>query len=411
MNVENSKNIWIINQYGSTPSTGLGGRHFYFSQELAKQGHNVYEIASTANHLLHTQPSIVKNIDFESISGFTFVWVKMPRYVGAHSKQRVLNWFLFPWRIQKLAKLIKDKPDVILCSSPSPLVFLGAQRLAKRFSSRLVFEVRDIWPLTLTEIGGYSVKHPLVRLMQWVEDKAYRDSDRVVSNLKNSIEHMVQHGLERDKFTWVANGFSLEEVRKKVPLSETLEQQLPKGKFIVGYTGTLGVANSMGTLVDAAEMLRAYTSIVFVLVGNGKEKERLASIVNAKKLQNIIFIEPIPKVQIQAMLSKFDACFIGWIKDDIYRFGIAANKIPEYLYSGKPIVHAYSGACDPVAKYNAGVLAEAENPEQLSDAILRLFQMTKAERKKMGDNGREAALEEYEYGMLAKKMARVLLDD
>lgn len=408
--MNDKKTIWIINQYGSTPSTGAGGRHFYFAQALAKQGHNVYEIASAANHLFHTQPNITSDITFEPIAGFTFVWVKMPEYAEAHSKQRALNWLLFPWRIQKLAKLIKDKPDVILCSSPSLLTFLGAQRLAKRFSARLVFEVRDIWPLSLTEIGGYSPKHPFMRLLQWVENKAYRDSDKVVSNLKNSVEHMVEHGLQRDKFTWVANGFSMDEVNQKTPLSQDVEIQLPRDKFLIGYTGTLGVANSIDTLIDAAEVLREHTAIHFVLVGRGKEKEKLQASVQAKKLSNITFIEPIPKLQIQAMLSHFDACFIGWLKDDLYRFGIAANKIAEYLYSGKPIVHAYSGACDPVAQFKAGVLAEAENPKSIADAILELYGMTDAERQKMGANGRRAALEEYEYSMLAKKLEKVLLD-
>ena len=83
--MNDKKTIWIINQYGSTPATGAGGRQFYFAQELAKQGHQVYEIASAADHLLHTQPQITGDITFEPIAGFTFVWVKMPQYAEAHS--------------------------------------------------------------------------------------------------------------------------------------------------------------------------------------------------------------------------------------------------------------------------------------------------------------------------------------
>ncbi len=380
------------------------------AQELAKLGHKVCVIASSANHLLHSQPRLNGDVTFEEVAGFTFVWMKMPSYTEAHSKQRALNWFLFPWRIQKLAKLIKEKPDAVLCSSPSLITFLGAQRLAKRFSGRLVFEVRDIWPLTLTEIGGYSPKHPFIRLMQWVENKAYRDSDRVVSNLRNSVEHMVEHGLQRDKFTWIANGFSLDEVNQKAPLNNVSEQQLPKNKFIIGYTGALGVANSLGTLLEAAELLKEKTEIEFVLVGRGKEKEVLQDSVKQKQLSNVIFIDPIPKVQIQAMLSKFDACYIGCLNNDLYRFGIGANKIPEYLYSGKPIIHAYSGACDPVEQFQAGLRTEAENPQALADAILKLYQMPEQQRQEMGRNGRNAALAEYEYGMLAKKLEGVLFD-
>ena len=119
-------------------------------------------IASAFSHLLHTKPALEDDFKIEQTAGFNFVWVKMPVYAQAHSKQRIFNWFLFPWRIQKLTKIIPAAPDVVLCSSPSLISFLGAQRLAKRFKARLVFEVRDIWPRTLIELGGHSLKNPFI---------------------------------------------------------------------------------------------------------------------------------------------------------------------------------------------------------------------------------------------------------
>ncbi|MFG1490221.1 glycosyltransferase family 4 protein, partial [Oceanospirillum sp. HFRX-1_2] len=340
-----SKCVWIIHQYASTPETGMGGRQFYLARELAKKGYKVYLIASASHHLLRKRPAMKGQFEIEPIDGFSMVWVNMPSYEEAHSKQRALNWFIFPWHIQKLAKNIPDKPDAILCSSPSPISFLGAQRLAKKFKSRLVFEVRDIWPLTLTEIGGFSVKHPFIRFMQWVEDKAYRDSDVVVSNLKNAVEHMVSRGMDRSKFHWIPNGFSLDEVNQKVPLNQATAGQIPTDKFIVGYTGTLGVANSIDTLIDAAEKLKDYRDIVFLLVGSGKEKEELKKSAANKGLDNVIFVDPIPKVEIQAMLNYFDACYIGLTKDPLFRFGVSPNKLFDYLYSGKPIIYGIDSGC------------------------------------------------------------------
>jgi glycosyltransferase involved in cell wall biosynthesis len=154
--------------------------------------------------------------------------------------------------------------------------------------------------------------------------------------------------------------------------------------------------------------LRNYPEIAFVLVGNGKEKTELKELVRGKDLHNVYFVDPIPKIEIQAMLSRFDACFIGWLNDPLYRFGIGANKIPEYLYSGKPILHAYSGACDPVKQAKAGIQVPAEDPQQLADAVLRLYQMPLEEREAMGANGRNSALQQYEYGQLAEKLAKVL---
>ncbi|UIP27223.1 glycosyltransferase family 4 protein [Photobacterium sp. TLY01] len=403
-----NRTIWIVHQYASTPETGMGGRHFYLARELAKKGYKVYLIASASHHLLREKPNFEEQFKVEAIDGFNFVWVNMPDYAEAHNKKRVINWFLFPWLIQKLARLIDDKPDVVLSSSPSPVAFLGAQRLAKKYKARLVFEVRDIWPMTLTEVGGYSRSHPFIRFLQYIEDKAYRDSDFVISNLKNAVEHMAARGMERTKFHWIPNGFSFDEVSKNVPLNNFTKNQLPQNKFIIGYTGTLGFANALDTLIESAERLKEYPEIAFVLVGEGKEKATLQSMVIDKGLTNVSFISSIPKEEIQAMLSHFDACFIGWLNDNLYQFGIGANKIPEYLYSGKPVLHAYSGSCDPILEYNSGISVPAQNPSLLSEAILTLYKMPAEERRTLGINGRRAAKQQYEYGKLADKLEKVL---
>ncbi|MDG5499206.1 glycosyltransferase family 4 protein [Marinobacter sp. BGYM27] len=404
-----SKTVWVINQYASTPATALGGRHYYMAREMAKKGYKVYIIGSASHHLLREKPVMNATFKLEEVEGFKFVWVKMPSYEHAHSKKRVLNWLLFPWRLRKLGQLIPDKPDTILCSSPSPFAFMGAQWLAKKFDARLVFEVRDIWPLTLTEIGGHSPKNPLIRLMQWVEDRAYRDSHAVVSNLKNSVEHMAARGMARKKFTWVPNGFSMDEVSLKSPLNPKAESQLPKGRFIIGYAGTLGIANALETVICAAEKLREHPDICFVLVGDGKERRALQQLVVEKEIANVFFVDSIPKVEIQAMLAQFEVCYIGLSKDPLFRFGVSPNKLFDYLYSGKPIIYGIeSGSYKPVEDIGAGIQIAAENAEQLADAALKLYSMTSEERAAMGGIGHEVAIEQYEYGQLADRLSKVL---
>ena len=406
------KTIWIINQYASTPDVGMGGRHYYLANELAKLGYRVYVIASASSHLLREQPTFPGAFHVVKVAErFSFLWVKLPKYERSSSKQRALNWFLFAWQLQNLTKVITEKPDVILHSSPSLVSFLGAQRLAKKFSARLVFEVRDIWPLTLVELGGYSSRHPFIQLMQWIERKAYRDSDRVVSNLRKSVQHMVHHGLDERKFSWIANGFSLDEVAQAAELDFSTLQEIPENKFIVGYTGTMGVANALDDLIDAAGKLTGFLDICFVLIGSGKERARLKKRVDQENLKNVVFIDPIPKTQVHKVLQFFDVCYIGWRSESLYRFGIAANKIPEYMYSGKPILHGYSGTCDPVSEFGCGVVVNAEDVQSLVEGVLKLYRLSSDERAIMGGNGCAAALEHYEYGGLASKLEKVLFDD
>lgn len=406
------KTIWLINQYASTPETGMGGRHYYLARELAKQGYSVYLIAASYTHLLRHPPRVDQAYEILPMEGFNFVWVKMPSYAGAHSKKRIFNWFAFAWKLRGLKSVLADSPDAILYSSPSLVGFLGAKYLASYYKARLAFEVRDIWPLTLVELGGYSPKHPFIRFLQWVEDKAYREADFVFSNLKNSVDHMVERGMAQGKFTWVANGFSMDEVAKKQGLNSAASEQLPKDKFVVGYTGTFGLANALDSLILAADIVKANTDIVVVLVGEGKEKKSLERLVEEKELSNVRFVNAIPKVQIQSMLNHFDACFIGLTGDPLFRFGVSPNKLFDYFYSGKPIIYAIeSGEYTPVADSQSGIQIPAENPEAIADAILTLYRMSASEREALGNNGRCYAQENHEYGSLAKKLTQALFGD
>lgn len=405
----NCKTFWIINQYSSTPETAMGGRHYYIAQELAKKGHRVYVIAGSYSHLLRIPKKINEDFLIENIDpNFNFVWIRLPKYHGAHDKKRIINEFIFSYKIRKLKNIIQDTPDVILHSSPALISYFGASYLASYFKVPYVFEVRDIWPLTLIELGGYSVNHPFIRLMQWIEDQSYKKSKFVFSNLFNAVEHMQTRGLDTAKFHWIPNGVSLAEVSMKEPLSEDVLVQIPKNKFIIGYTGTIGVANAIDDLINAAKLVSHISDLHFVLVGTGKEKNDMIQKAKVLNLKNITFVEPIPKKQIQSMLEEFDICYIGWQKNSLYRFGIAPNKLPEYLYAGKPIIHAFSGKGDIVQQANAGLTVEAEDPSAIAKAIIQLYELSGFERATLGNNGHQYILQHLEYKMIAEKLEKII---
>ena len=406
------KTIWIINQYASTLDTGMGGRHFYLAQALAKQGHTVYLIAGSYSHLLHKSRTLETDFLLEEIEdNFHFVWVKLPKYPDAHSKKRIINEFLFSKKLTKLTKHINDIPDVILHSSPALISYFGVRYLTNYYKAPYVFEVRDIWPLTLIKLGGYSKQHPFIKLLQWIEDQAYQKSDYIFSNLPNAVEHMQSRGMNEDKFTWIANGISLAELDNKAVLQKEVLGQIPSGKFIVGYTGTLGEANAMNCLIDAANILKNNSTIHFVLVGSGKSKSILIKKADLLGLNNITFIDPIEKTQVQSMLAQFDACYIGWQKKSMYRFGIAANKIPEYLYSAKPVIHSFSGNGDFIEQAGAGITVAAEDPKAIANAVLELQSKSISEREKMGAKGKAFVIENLTYKKLAKKLADTLFKE
>lgn len=406
------KNILIVNQYASTPETGMGGRHYHMARELAKQGYRVCLVAAGFTHLLRNPPECDKSYIVEHVEGFDFLWIRVPSYPDAHSKKRIFNWFLFAYKLYGLKKVLTFRPDAILCSSPSLISFFGAKRLAKSFSARLSFEVRDIWPLTLVDVGGFSPNHPFIRFLQWVEDRAYRDSERVVSNLKYSVEHMITRGMDEKKFAWIPNGFSMDEVSQAQKLSDEIIAKLPNGKFVIGYTGTIGVANALVFLIEAAEILKNQTEIAFVIVGDGREKANLECLVKTKGLHNVFFTGPIPKVQIQSILEEFDACFIGLTNDPLFRFGVSPNKLFDYFVSAKPVIYAIeSGKYKPVDEADAGFQVPADDPESIAEAVLRLYRMPLNDREIMGKKGRKFALQNHEYAELSRQLVGVMVGD
>jgi glycosyltransferase involved in cell wall biosynthesis len=405
------KCIWIINQYASTPDTGMGGRHYYLAKELALRGYDVYLITASWHHLLRSD-LVEPAGGVQEVDGFKFVRIKTPRYEHAHDKRRILSWLMFALGLTRLEGSGCRRPDVVLCSSPSLVAFLGAERVARRAKCRLVFEVRDIWPLTLIEIGGISSRNPAVRLMQWIEDRAYRVSDRVISTLPRAVEHMVSRGMDRSKFCWIPNGFSRKEVEAAKPLPRAVANCFPKNGFVVGYAGTLGAANAMDVIIDAAVLLKDHPEIVFVLVGHGREARDLQSKAIAEGLDNVRFLDPVPKIQVQSVLKRFDVCFVGSTKSALYRFGTSPNKLFDYLVSGKPIIYGIdSPGYSPISDFDAGLSVLPEDAPALAAAILALYATSEKERLRMGENGRRAAFEHHEYAMLAGRLESVLFDD
>lgn len=403
-------NIFLINHYVSTPATGIAGRTHYFARELVRLGHNVTVVGARAHHLLRADIDAEALPSEEEIDGYRLIRLDVPRYLRANDKRRILAWFVFTCRLFFLHRKLRVLPDVVVFSSPHPVGYLGAEFLARVSAARLVFEFRDMWPLTLIQVGGYGQLNPFIVFLQWIEDRAFSRSDYVLSNLEGAHEHMVVRGMDRRKFRHIANGIALDEVENPTPLSPKFVAQIPVAGFRIVYAGTFGLANALNTLIRSAALIRDLEDVTILLVGKGRERSQLEAQCNALGLSNVKFLGPVAKAQVQSLISLCDACYIGWRALPLYRYGISPNKMPEYLFAGKPILHSYSGTHDPVARFGAGFTVPAEDPQALAHAIRRLRGMSEVDRRLMGENGRRAALEYFDYAKLAGSLERVLLD-
>ncbi len=393
----NSKVVWIINQYGGSRLHGMTFRSYYLAKEFVKK-HKVYLFSASYSHVMSSPPLINGNLTQEDIDGITYAWLKVARYKGSKSIGRIWSMFVFLFRLFTLKVSNFQKPDVIIVSSISPFPVIKAFFWSRRYKAKLIFEVRDIWPLSIMELGGLSKYHPFVMLLQCVENFAYRVSDYVVSVLPKALNHMQHHGLSEDRFVYIPNGIEISDV---VTINSDKRTQ-----FVVGYAGTIGVANAMDYLIESADILKDYP-IEFRLLGNGPAKKELIELVLQKSLQNVRFYEAVPKSEVPLFLSNVDVLYIGWQNSKLYRFGISANKIFDYLLAKKPIVHSVNAGNDPIQEAEAGISVEPANPQKIADAILQLYHMSAVERNKMGENGRKYVEKHHSYEKLAASYERL----
>jgi glycosyltransferase involved in cell wall biosynthesis len=320
--------------------------------------------------------------------------------------RNVLSFLSQLWsQAPELAAMLR--PDVVISSSTYPMDTWVARRIAQLARARLVHEVHDLWPLSPVELSGMSPWHPFALICQSAEDAAYRHSDAVVSMLPKVHAHMAGRGLDLKKLSIVPNGISPEEwAAQPEPLRADVDQALEAarraGAVIVGYAGSTGLPNALDVLLDAARLL-ADRPLRFVLVGDGHERERLAARIADEGLTHMALLPPIPKAQVPAFLAAIDIAYLGWQRQPLYRFGIAPNKLMDYMMAARPVLHSVEAGNDPVAESGCGLTVAPESPEEVAHGLRQLAALSPSERRQLGERGRAHVLQRHAYPVLARQ--------
>jgi len=244
-------------------------------------------------------------------------------------------------------------------------------------------------------------------VMQAAENLAYRSADKVISLLPNTLGHMIEHGLDREKFLYIPNGVDLEAWEtSRAPLppahAKEFEMLREKGHLIVGYAGSHGLSNSLETVIAAASLLRD-RPVSFVLVGQGPDRDSLIEEANAAGLDNVKFLPSVPRAAVPQLLAQFDAGYLGWRRQPLYRFGISPNKLIDYMMAGLPVIHSVEAANDPVAETGCGLSIAPEDSEALAAAVIQMMGFSKEGRIAMGERGRQYVLANQTYDVLAER--------
>ncbi len=305
-----------------------------------------------------------------------------------------------------VASLFIRKVDVIVGTSPQFFTACAAY-VASRLKFRpYIFELRDLWPETIKAVGAMKNARAIA-LLEKLELFLYRKAAKVISVTKSFKKNLISRGIDGSKIEIVTNGVDISQFTPR-PKDEALTKQLGlEGKFVAGYIGTHGLCHGLETLVTAAERLRG-TGIVFLFLGDGARKQFLRDMAAERKLDNVVFIDSVPKAEVPRYWSILDVSVIHLQKAELFTT-VIPSKLFESMGMGLPVLHGVEGeSADIVRDEHAGIPFEPENVDELVAALRRLKD-NPAELGQFKASCLKGA-QNYDRTNLALKMMRILED-
>jgi colanic acid biosynthesis glycosyl transferase WcaI len=403
--------ILYVSQYFPPEMGAPAGRASELSRLWAEDGHEVTVLTGFPNHPTGTVPreysrKFRRLVNRENVDGVNVVRTWLLPFPNRKAWERMLNYSSFCISSATTGVFL-DQPDVVIASSPQLLVGISGWWLARCKGVPFVFEVRDLWPESLAAVGVGSRTSMLHRSLEKIAGFLYRSCDRVVVVTPAFKKYLIEHWqVPEEKIVVVENGVDANLFRR-LPLNTALRCELgAEEKFVVSYIGTMGNAHGLKTLVEAADLLREKApNILFLLVGEGAEKECLISLARSRKLTNVRFVDQQPRGTIPAYIAASDACLVLLKRTELFKT-VLPTKMLEFMACARPVILGVDGHARKVMEQaNAGIFIQPEVPAELAKAVMRLA-ADPALREFLGRNGRQHVLQHFS----RQRTARLYLD-
>lgn len=411
------KNIWIINHYAMPPQYEVRVRNNVMARYLQNSGYNVKIFASSTIH--NTKINLIednKKLYIEkNYDGLNFVHIRTSSYEG-NGISRIINMLQFLIRFYRVAKKIDDRPDVIICDLEA--IFAASPYLiSKKYKAKFILEIRDLWPESIVEYKGISRKNPIIMAMYKLEKWIYKKADKLVFSMEGGKNYIEDKGWDKDidmsKIHHINNGVDLEAFNYNKENNKTDDRDLMnKDIFKVVYAGSIRLVNNVKKIVDAAQIVKdkKYTNIKFLIYGDGPDRQYLEKYCIDNMIDNVFFKGFVEKEKVPYILNSCDMNIMHFEQNSLKKYGASLNKMFEYFASGKPTVSDCEFGYDIITKYNCGIVSDNANSEQLAEAIISFYNMPKEEYNVYCNNALKAA-QDFDYGILTKKLETVILED
>ena len=397
--------ILLIHQAFTSLDEPGGTRHHELARYLASQGHRVTIIASPISYL--TGKARSKKIAWceRQSDGNLITILRAYTYPALHRSfaYRLISFFSFMLSSFVIGLGVKN---VDLVWGTSPPIFQGftAWLLARLKGVPLLFEVRDLWPAFAIAVGV--LKNPLlIRLSEWLERFLYKHADLVVVNSPGYLQHVERGGAKQVEL--VPNGTDTIMFNPNIDGTTFRQEHGLASQFVALYAGAHGLSNDLETVLEAARLLLPRRDIRLVLLGDGKDKPVLQSQATREGLDNLLFLPPIPKVEMPFALAATDACIAILQPIEMYKTTYP-NKVFDYMAAGKPVILVIEGVIQQVIEEaGGGIAVPPGNAQALAQAIQQLAD-NPASTHAMGQKGRSYVETHFDRMILAAKLTSIM---
>lgn len=409
------RHIWWMNHHAVPPIVPGGTRHYSLARAIMKLGD--YKVTIINGSFDHLTPHFEEGAAWgaclstpivRSYDGVDFCSLPTPYYEGNASLGRLKNMrgfyknamnYLSPHNLTVI-----DKPDIIIGSTVHPFAAYAGYKLSRLHDVPFIYEVRDLWPLTLVEIGKISKYNPVALAFGYLDKKMAKESKLIITTaplMKNYYINNYQ--TDERKFIWITNG------------SDIVESQfLSNDNFIhngsqihVGYAGTIGLANGIDLFIHNLKTLdkNVLKHFSFTFIGNGVKKNELIDYCKIHELP-VIFHDAVPKNQVAETLSRFDILMVIILPSPIYRYGTSLNKMADYHAIGRPILMIGNIAHNPVVESGAGFVCS--DIYDLEITLKNIINRSTDELQHKADRAKSYAALNYDWTQLSKRLLEKL---
>jgi hypothetical protein len=399
--------ILFLSHYFPPEVNAPASRTYEHCKAWARAGHEVTVVTCVPNHPRGIVYEGYRNKLWQREQRDGMTVIRLWTFVSANEGffKRTLNYVSFMLACVFAAPFL-PKTDIVVTTSPQFFNGLAGYPVSRMKRVPWVLEIRDLWPESIVAVGGLK-PGVVVRMLEWLERFGYRKADAIVPVTDSFKRYMIGKGISAAKIEVIKNGVDAAVFRPYVGANSLRTELGLEGKFVAAYFGTHGMAHQLETVLEAAALLDKHPEIMFLMVGDGAERNRLMGLRHARGLSNVLMLDQQPKAKMPMLWDLCSVSVVHLKRSPLFRT-VIPSKIFESMAMEKPVLLGVEGeAAEIIEQAGAGMCIEPENAEQLANAVLKLAHDPETVRL-MGVRGRTFVIENFDRDRLAMRYQALL---